>query len=105
MERQIKNEAVKERIVDMGLYEKYCEYFGKIARLCIEAYKCDEVTTEKYFIDNGIPEDFMKRCKKAHLYGGGKNGANIFFNWHKNRKYPKNTVDNFLDYIQKKEGK
>ena len=69
-------------------YELYNEYFNKIRELCIEAYKWDVITDEKFFIENGIPEEFMAKCKKNHLYGGGKNNSNIFWNWHKNYKYP-----------------
>lgn len=81
-------------------YEEYNEYFNKIRELCIEAYKMDEVSNEAYFIKHGIPEEFMKKIKKAHLYGGGKGKQNLYFNWHKNQKYPEATIDNFLDFIR-----
>lgn len=84
-------------------YEQYCEYFNKIKELCIEAYKWDVVSDEDYFIKHGIPKDFMAQCKKAHLCGGGKGKKNLYFNWHTNKKFPNDTIDNFLDFIKEKE--
>lgn len=84
-------------------YELYSEYFDKIKELCIEAYKLDLIADEAYFIDLGIPKDFMAQCKKAHLYGGGKGKRNLYWNWHTNKKFPNDTIDNFLDFIKEKE--
>ena len=99
----MEKKTMERPIVEKGHFELYCSYFWKIKNLCIQAYKCDEITDEKFFIKNGIPEEFMAKCKKNHLYGGGKNNSNIYWNWHKNRKYPGNTIDNFLDFVEKKE--
>lgn len=81
-------------------YELYNEYFNKIRELCIEAYKCDVIADEQYFIKHGIPKDFMAQCKEAHLYGGGKGKQNLYWNWHKNMKYKNATVDKFLDFVK-----
>ena len=81
-------------------YEEYNGYFNKIRELCIEAYKMDVVADEKWFIDHGIPEAFMKKCKKSHLVAGGKGKQPLYWNWHKNLKYKEATVDNFLDFIR-----
>lgn len=86
----------------MTRFEEYNGYFNKIRQLCIDAYKSDIITDEKYFIDNGIPEDFLMKCKKGHLIAGGKGKQNLFVNWHQNKKYPQATVDNFLEYLRTK---
>ena len=84
----------------MTRYEEYNGYFNKIRELCIEAYKCDVIADEKYFLNHGIPAEFMTKCKKGHLFGGGKGKQPIYWNWHKNLKYPKATIDAFLDFIR-----
>lgn len=81
-------------------YEEYNGYFNKIRELCIEAYKMDVVADEKWFIDHGIPEAFMKKIKKAHLVAGGKGKQPLYWNWTKNLKYPNSTISNFLDFIR-----
>lgn len=89
-----------EELMANAKYEEYNGYFNKIRELCIEAYKLSVVADEKWFIDHGIPEAFMKKCKKSHLYGGGKGKQPIYWNWHQNQKYKEATVDNFLDFIR-----
>lgn len=86
----------------MTRFEEYNEYFNKIRQLCIDAYKSDIITDEKYFIDHGIPSDFMAKCKKSHLCAGGKGKANLYWNWHQNMKYKEATIDNFLEYLRTK---
>ena len=86
-------------------FKTYGKYFADIKQLCIDAFHDGIITDEKFFIDSGIPSDFLKECKKAHLYGGGKNGQNIYWNWHTNKLYPKSTIDNFLDFLEKEENK
>ena len=81
-------------------YEQYTEYFDKIKELCIDAYKSNTITNVEFFVENGIPEEFLKKCKLAKLYGGGKGNQNIFWNWHSNMKYPECTVDNFMEFIR-----
>jgi hypothetical protein len=81
-------------------FEEYNEYFNKIRQLCVEAYKLDVVANEQFFISHGIPETFMKKIKKAHLYGGGRGKTNLYWNWTKNLKYPEATISNFLDFIR-----
>lgn len=86
-------------------YETYKEHFANIKNLCIEAFKEGITTDIEYFIENGIPDEFMQKCKLAKLYGGGKKGQNIFWNWHENKKYPECTVDNFLEFMRVYGGK
>lgn len=81
-------------------FQQYTEYFDLIKELCIDAFKNGETTNVAYFIENGIPEEFMAKCKKANLYGGGKGKQNIFWNWHENKKFPERTVDKFMDFIR-----
>lgn len=81
-------------------YEEYNNYFNKIRELCVEAYKLDVVANEQFFISHGIPEAFMKKIKKAHLYGGGRGKQNLYWNWHENKKYKEATIDAFLDFIR-----
>lgn len=81
-------------------YEEYNGYFNKIRELCVEAYKLNVVADEKWFINHGIPETFMKKIKKAHLYGGGRGKQNLYWNWTTNLKYPEATISNFLDFIR-----
>lgn len=83
-------------------YELYSSYFDRIKKLCIQAYKCNIITTTNYFVEKGIPQDFMDKCWKSHLCGGGK-GQNIMWNWSQNLKYPNSTVDNFLAFVKKQE--
>lgn len=92
-----------EEKVMSSKYDEYNGYFTQIKQLCIDAYKDDVITDEKYFIDHGIPEWFMKEIKKAHLFSGGKGHQNLYWNWTKNKKFPKATVSNFLDFIKDKE--
>ena len=87
----------------MNKFDICNQHFNKVRELCIDAYKDGIITDEAFFIRNGIPEWFMKEAKKAHLYGGGKKGQNIFWNWHQNKKYPNSTIDNFLDYLKAEE--
>ena len=103
---------IKEKFISLGLTEKIKEEGwlellspSKIKQLCIDAYKDDVITDEKYFIDHGIPEWFMKEIKKAHLFAGGKGHQNLYWNWTKNKKFPKATVYNFLEFIRVYGGK
>lgn len=81
-------------------YEYCYDMFKRIKALCVVATENRERTTVKYFIDNGIPADFMKMCVSSKLCAGGKNGQNLFWNWSQNKIHPSITVDNFLKSLR-----
>lgn len=98
-----KPEQVAVQQKPVSKYEKYSAYFDLAKKLCIQAYKCNKITTIAYFVENGIPQEFMNKIWEIHLIGGGKNGSNIMWNWDRNYKYPNITITNFLRDLKEHE--
>lgn len=66
------------------------------------ASKAKIITDKKFFLQHNVNENFFNYLEKNHYVAKPYLNKSYYINWHTNKKYPQQTIDNLQNELIKR---